>query len=164
MLTTSTESSPSPSRRFAESSRVGYFSPVSASRSSTRVRRMASRSGMGHLPGLKSVLSGRLWPLHVAPRNHFATVLARAIRAPVVRVAEPDAYARVSVTLAHASGSATTPHPSATNRRQFHLHLVPLLGPLLADEAILAVVPSIDHVRARDAIVRAIASLAGNRE
>src|SRR5262249_28847972 len=55
MLTTSTESRPSPSRRLESSSRSGYCSPVSASSSSMSVRRMVSRSGMIHLPGVKRI-------------------------------------------------------------------------------------------------------------
>src|SRR5205823_506230 len=52
MLTTSTESRPSSSRSFLLSPRSVNFSPMSASMSSMSVRRIISRSAMGHLPGL----------------------------------------------------------------------------------------------------------------
>ena len=53
-------------------------------------------------------------------------------------------------------------HSLPLHARQHHTHLMPLLVPFLADEAVLAVVPSFDCVGAGDAIVGTIAILAGD--
>src|SRR5262249_13336463 len=73
MLTTSTESRPRFSRRFTESSRLGYFSPRSASRNSIRVWRISCRLIIQHLLACPK----RAEYLHSALTNQFSRYLAR---------------------------------------------------------------------------------------
>src|SRR5581483_5631157 len=88
MLTTSTESRPSPSRRLAVSSRWVYFSPVSASSNSIRVWRIKVRSGIVYLPGRRNPAAGQPPEPSFTHRgrpewrisNHVGENLARALR------------------------------------------------------------------------------------
>src|SRR5579875_914133 len=130
MLTTSTESSPSPSRRLADSSRSLCFSPVSASSNSMRVRRINARSFI--------LFSQNQVP--VSPQAVGSTLaygLQRNGSYPLGRIFDKSA-----------SAGASTPDAG-----QFQGGGMAVLNPILAYQALLAIVVKLDAVGAVETIV-----------